>query len=109
MVAEEVKKQEAKGFNEVKNWRDSLFDVVLKKAPEVAIVQDLGSINTGMQIQNVRIPPHAIKTNNEDLNSSLHHLQYFSIDINALSTQTLVHMQRVANQKLEDREKSING
>ena len=50
-----MKKQEAKGFNEVKNWLDSLFDVVLKKAPDVAIVQDLGSINTGTRIQNVQI------------------------------------------------------
>ena len=58
---------------------------------------------------NVKIPLHVVETNNKDLNAFLQQLQYFSIDINVLSTQTLVHMQRVSNQKLEDREKSING
>ena len=72
-------------------------------------MQKVGLINIGTWIQNVQILLHAIKTNNEDLRASLQWLQDLSIDINALSTQTLVHMHRVSNQELEDREKSING
>ena len=50
-----------------------------------------------------------IETNNEDLNTSLRKLQDISIDINALSTQTLVHIHRVINQELVDREKINSG
>ena len=80
-----MKKQETEGFSEVKNRLDSLFDVVLKKALEVATVQDLGSFSTGKWARNVQILLHVIETNNEDLSDSLKQLRYLSIEINALS------------------------
>ena len=107
VVAEEMKKQATKGFNEVKTRLDSLVDAVLKKASKVVTMQDLGSISTGTRIQNVQNLLHVIETNSKDLNASLQQLQDLSIDINTLSTQTLVHMQRVVNQELEYREQII--
>ena len=68
---EEMKKQVTKEFREVKNCLELLVDVVLKRAPEADTVQEFGSINSVMRIQNAKIPLHAIKTNNEDLNTSL--------------------------------------
>ena len=70
-AAKEMKKQVQDGFGEVRTHLDSLFDIVVKKAPEVAPIQILGSISTGTRIQNVQNFLHAVKTNNEDLNSSL--------------------------------------
>ena len=96
-VAEQMKKRAPYGFGEVKTLLDSLVDAILKKEPEEATVQDLSSISTGMQIQNVQIPPHVIETNKRDLNYLLHQLKYLSININAMSTQILVHMRRVSN------------
>ena len=70
-------------------------------------MQQVGSINTGMQIRNAQILPHVIETNSEDLNASLQQLQDLSVDINAMLTQTLVQLQRVSNQELEEKEQII--
>ena len=64
-------------------------------------------INIGKWIRNVQIMLHAIETNNEDVSTSLQEFHNISLDINELSTQTLVQLQRVANQELVDREKII--
>ena len=59
-------------FIEVRKKLDSLYDVVLKRAPESATVQDFASISTTSQVMNYQIPPIAIDANREDLNTSLH-------------------------------------
>ena len=74
---EEMKKQVTKEFREVKNCLELLVDVVLKRAPEEDTVQEFGSINSVMRIQNAKIPLHAIKTNNEDLNASYNSYNIF--------------------------------
>ena len=66
-----MKKKEIDIFGEVKPILDSLIDAVLNKELKEATVQQIRSIDTGMQIRNVQIPPHVIDTNNEDLNTSL--------------------------------------
>ena len=71
---EEMKKKVTEGFCELKNQLEYLVYAVLKKELEAPTMQNLGSINTGTQIQNVQIPPHAIETNNEDLNVTLQQL-----------------------------------
>ena len=97
------------GFAKVRTKIDCLYDVVLKRAQEGVTMHEFVSISTGVWVQNVQIPPIVIETNNENLKTSLWKLQDLSIDINMLSTQTLVHMQRVSNQELDDRENNISG
>ena len=104
---EQMKKKMTDRFHEVKTRLDSLIDAVLNKVLEATTVQKVGLINTRTQIQNVQIPSHAIKTNSEDLNTSLQKLQDLSVDINVISTQTLVQFQSFSNQELADREHII--
>ena len=70
-TTEQMKKQETYGFGEVRTHLDSLFDVVMTKELKAYIADRICMIDTRRWIRNVKILSHAIKTNNEDLNTSL--------------------------------------
>ena len=71
VATKEMMKSVQEQFTEVRTKLDSLYDVVLKRALEGAIVQDFASINTEPQVRNVQITSTAIDTGREDLNTSL--------------------------------------
>ena len=106
--AKEMTKSAQVGFTQVRTKLDSLYDVVLKRAPERVTMQGFVSINIEPQVRNVQIPLIAIDAGREDLNTSLQQLHDIPLDINMMSTQTLVHMQLVTNQELEDRQKEVS-
>ena len=60
VTTKEMNKSAQEGFMEVQTKLDSLYDVVLKRAPESAIMQDFASINIEPRVRNVQIPPSAI-------------------------------------------------
>ena len=76
----------------------------MQRVPKDNVLQKVGEISTWKWIQNVQIPSHTIKKNSEDVNASLQQFQDLSLDINELSTQTLVQLQRVANLELVGQE-----
>ena len=90
-------KSAQEGFIEVRTKIYSIYDVVLKRSPESANVQEFASINTKPRLRNVQIPPTVIDAEREELNTSLQQLQDISSNIKVLSMQKLVHMKRVSN------------
>ena len=90
------------GFSTVRANLDFIYDEIVKVALEIAAVQSLPSISTKPRARNFQVPPTTINARIEDVNSSLQQLQGVAVDIDKLSTQTLVHMQWVANQELAD-------
>ena len=100
VAAKEIKKSTKDGSVEVSTKMDSLYNVFFKIALESEVVQEFVSINTEPWVRNLQIPPTAIDVGSKDVNTSLQQLQNISLDINVLSTQTLVHLQRVSNQEL---------
>ena len=74
------------GFVEVRNKLDSVYNDVLKRSPESAIVQEFSLILIEPRARNIQVPPTAIDIGNADVTSSLHHLQSIALDINKIST-----------------------
>ena len=74
-IPKEMNKSAQDGFDEVSTKLDSLYNVVLKRAPEEGVtVQKFASISTQPQVRNVQIMLTVIDTGREDLNTSLHQL-----------------------------------
>ena len=59
------------GFIEVRTKIDSIYDVVLNRAPKSVTVQEFVSINTEPRLRNVQIPSIVIDAEREELNTSL--------------------------------------
>ena len=59
------------GFIEVRTKIDSIYDVVLNRAPKSVTVQEFVSINTEPRLRNVHIPSIVIDAEREELNTSL--------------------------------------
>ena len=82
----------------------SLVDAILKRVPEAKFLRKDGEISSGKWVQIVHILLHSIETESEDVNTSLQQFQGIALDVNELSTQTLVELQRVTSQEVVDQE-----
>ena len=107
-TAKEMWQSSQEGFIEVRMKLDSIYNVVSRRALESAVVQEFATISIEPWGKNVQDPLTAIEAGNKDLNFALQQLQNIAVDVNKISTQTLVHMQRVANQELDDRQKELS-
>ena len=92
VAANEMRRYFQEGFTEVCTKLDSIYNVVARRGHKSTVVQDFVSISTKSRYRNVQVPSTAIDVEREDANSSLQQLQSIALDINKLSTQTLVHM-----------------
>ena len=92
-------------FGVVRDRLDSIFGIVYRNASTRTMMQDILSIDTESWDRKVQVPLTAIDMGNEEFHQLLRLIQSVALDLNKLSTMTLVELHYFATLELEEQKK----